>query len=86
MSRPKKGTDDRRIIVDLSFPQGEAVNTAIDITSYLGKDITYSLPTITDLITKLQIEGPGTYIWKADLARHPSFHPMQASSSLSCVS
>lgn len=69
MSRPKKGTDDRRIIVDLSFPHGEAVNTAIDITSYLGKDITYSLPTISDLITKLQLEGPGAYIWKADLAR-----------------
>lgn len=69
MSRPKKGTDDRRIIVDLSFPHGEAVNTAIDITSYLGKDITYSLPTINDLITKLQLEGPGAYIWKAEIAR-----------------
>lgn len=69
MSRPKKGSEERRIIVDLSFPHGHAVNTAIDITSYLGKDITYSLPTITDLITKLQLEGPGAYIWKADLAR-----------------
>lgn len=69
MSRPKKGSTERRIIVDLSFPQGEAVNSAIDITSYLGKDITYSLPSITDLITKLQLEGPGAYIWKADLAR-----------------
>lgn len=69
MTRPKKGTDQRRVIVDLSFPDGTAVNTGIDVSQYLGHDISYSLPTITDLISKLQIEGTGASIWKADLAR-----------------
>lgn len=69
MSRPKKDSDQRRIIVDLSFPAGEAVNSGIDITSYLGRDISYSLPSIRDLIAKLQTEGKGALIWKADLAR-----------------
>lgn len=44
MSRPKKGSDERRIIVDLSFPQGEAVNSAIDITSYLAKTLPIASP------------------------------------------
>lgn len=69
MTRPKKGSQTRRVIVDLSFPQGAPVNTAIDTTAYLGKDIFYTLPTITDLIAKLQVEGQGALIWKADLAR-----------------
>lgn len=69
MTRPKKGTDNRRIIVDLSYPEGAAVNSGIEILQYLGCDISYSLPTVVDLITKLQQEGRGAFIWKADLAR-----------------
>lgn len=69
MTRPKKGTDQRRVIVDLSYPEGAAVNTGIDNADYLGNDISYTLPTIGDLIAKLQVEGQGAFIWKADLAR-----------------
>lgn len=69
ITRPKKGTQTRRVIVDLSFPEGAAVNTRIDTSAYLGNDITYTLPTIADLIAKLQMEGQGAFIWKADLAR-----------------
>lgn len=69
MTRPKKGSDTRRTIVDLSYPEGSAVNSAIKIAEYLGRDISYSLPTITDLIARLQQEGKGAFIWKADLAR-----------------
>lgn len=69
MTRPKKGSDKRRVIVDLSYPEGAAVNTGIDTTDYLGVDISYTLPTIADLIAKLQVEGQGAFIWKADLAR-----------------
>lgn len=69
MTRPKKGTEQRRVIVDLSYPEGAAVNTGINTAEYLGRDITYTLPTIGDLIAKLQLEGEGAFIWKADLAR-----------------
>lgn len=69
MTRPKKGSDQRRVIVDLSYPEGAAVNTGIDTGNYLGRDISYTLPTISDLIAKLQMEGRGAFIWKADLAR-----------------
>lgn len=69
MTRPKKGTEIRRIIVDLTYPEGSAVNSGIDISDYLGRDITYSLPTVVDLVSRLQQEGRGAFIWKADLAR-----------------
>lgn len=69
MTRPKKGTTQRRVIVDLSYPEGAAVNTGINNADYLGTDISYTLPNIGDLIAKLQVEGKGAFIWKADLAR-----------------
>lgn len=69
MTRPKKDSEDRRVIVDLSFPQGEDVNSGIDIDSFLGDNIRFTLPSILDLITKLQLIGPGAFIWKADLSR-----------------
>lgn len=69
MTRPKKESTERRVIVDLTFPLGEGVNAGIDIKDYFGKDVTYTLPSIGDLVTKLQLLGRGAYIWKADLAR-----------------
>lgn len=69
MTRPKRDTMKRRIIVDLSYPQGKSVNDGIDNHNHLGCDITYSLPTIADLITRLQLQGKAAYLWKADLTR-----------------
>lgn len=69
MTRPKKDSAERRVIVDLTFPEGEGVNAGIDTHDYYGIDITYTLPTISDLVTLLQREGRGALVWKADLAR-----------------
>lgn len=69
MTRPKKDSMDRRIIIDMSFPEGHAVNDGISTTDYFGHNITYTLPTIADLIARLQQQGKAAYLWKADLAR-----------------
>lgn len=69
MTRSKKDSDSRRIIVELSFPTGMSVNDGIDPTNHLGKDITYTLPTIMDLVTRIQEQGRACYLWKADLTR-----------------
>lgn len=69
MTRPKKSTNERRVIVDLSFPEGQGVNDGIDICDYFGVNITYTLPSLADLTTRLQEVGPGALVWKADLAR-----------------
>lgn len=41
MTRPKKDSEFRRVIVDLSYPTGSDVNSAIYTTSYLGQDISW---------------------------------------------
>lgn len=69
MSRPKKDSLRRRLIIDLTFPKGQAVNSGIDIHSVLGRDITYSLPSIWDLTAYLAKLGRGAWIWVADLQR-----------------
>lgn len=69
MTRPKRESTERRVIVDLSYPIGHAVNDGIDPVAYFGRDISYSLPSIGDLISLLQQHGKGALVWKADLAR-----------------
>lgn len=69
MTRDKKDSADKRIIVDLSYPKRLSVNDALDPANHLGKNITYTLPTIGDLIAQLQLYGKGAYFWKADLSR-----------------
>lgn len=61
MTRPKHESDDRRIILDLSFPKGHSVNDGIKIL--------YALPSINDLTDLVKINGPNALMWKADLTR-----------------
>lgn len=53
MTQPKKDSDEKRVIVDPRFPDGNDVNSAIDIDSYFGS-IRYELHSIADLVTALQ--------------------------------
>lgn len=69
LTRAKKDSSARRIIVDLSFPTGHSVNDGIDPKDHFGNDITYSLPSIIDLINLVQRSGQACYLWKADLTR-----------------
>lgn len=69
MTRPKRDSPERRIILDLSFPKGKAVNDGIKTTDHYGTDITYSLPSIADLIEVIKANGRGSLMWKADLTR-----------------
>lgn len=69
MSRPKKQSDKRRIIIDLTYPEGSGVNSGIDIHSIFGRDISYKLPSIWDLVAYLQTIPQGAWIWVADLQR-----------------
>lgn len=67
MTREKKDSPDRQIIVDLSFLQGSVVNDGINNQDHLGRDITYSLPSIA---------GKNAMMWKADLRR--AYHQLRA--------
>lgn len=69
MTRPKKDSDQRRVILDLSYPKGRAVNDGIAVENHFGQDISYTLPTIEDFAQRLISQGPSAFMWKADLSR-----------------
>ena len=69
MTRPKKHSQEKRIIIDLSFPVGNSVNAGIAKEYYLGKKINFSLPSVSTLSDRLIKLGPNAWLWGADLAR-----------------
>ena len=46
----KKASRERRVILDLSFPAGSAVNEAIDGDTYLGQTMDLKYPGVDELI------------------------------------
>jgi hypothetical protein len=68
MTRPKKDSDSLRIIVDLSYPEGQSVNDGIP-TSNPTTEKQFTLPTIATLIKKVQNHGQCCWLWKSDLSR-----------------
>ena len=69
MTREKPGGAHRRVIMDLSFPQGGAVNTNISKDSYLGTDFILTLPSIDHITNKIKQLGKGSLIYKVDISR-----------------
>lgn len=68
-SVPKKDSSERRVIVDLSFPEGECVNFGILKDEYLGNNISVSYPKVDDLINLIKLKGKDCMIFKRDLKR-----------------
>ena len=68
-SRPKRDSNERRVILDLSFPEGSAVNEGIDKDTYLGERIQVRLPTVDDLVRLVKKHGIGCALSKRDLSR-----------------
>ena len=69
MTKPKRNSDKKRIIVDLSFPKGDSVNAGIVKGFYQGFHLSFSLPSVSDLGRMLIDCGKGSFIWSVDLAR-----------------
>lgn len=69
MTRPKKDSSKRRVIIDLSYPEGLSVNDGIDINCIYGRNSTYTLPSINDLTAYVVNFGQSAWLWKADLQR-----------------
>ena len=68
-SLPKKDTCERRVILDLSFPVGSAVNTFISKDEYLGEPIDLIYPKVDDFIELIRFKGRGCLLYKKDLRR-----------------
>ena len=69
-TRPKKQSEKRRILVDLSWPPwSHSVNSAIPKDYYMGTPITLKYPTIDMLCARATRAGPKILGWKKDMSR-----------------
>ena len=69
MSREKPDSDNRTIIIDLSWPVGASVNSFTTANVYLNRVYKLQYPTIDNIISTLIKMGPGTLIYKVNLSR-----------------
>ena len=66
---PKANVDERRVIVDLSWPHGSAVNDGISKDQYLGEVIDLHYASVADVCEMARSVGVGAVIYKRDLRR-----------------
>ena len=79
MSREKPDSSNRCVIIDLSWPLGQSVNSGIDKSSYLGTDFSLVLPTVDHISDRLKLLGGGVHIYKIDIShafRHIKVDPL----------
>ena len=74
MTREKQRSQNRRVIIDLSFPKGHAVNSNISKEVYLCTPFILTLPSIDHITAK----GKGSHLYKVDITtafRHIKIDP-----------
>ena len=69
MTRTKKDSIHRRVIMDLSWPPDLSVNDAIQGEWYVDGKMSITLPTVDYMEGRLLQLGRGAYLYKTDLAR-----------------
>ena len=68
-SVPKPDSDERRFILDLSWPSSSSVNDGISKHFYLGEPVTLRYPTVDDIADRIVRLGTGCLLFKRDLKR-----------------
>ena len=69
MTKPKKDAKHRRVIMDLSWPPGQAINDGVSEGRYIDGPMDIRLPTVEYMEHRLLQLGAGAYMYKTDLAR-----------------
>ena len=69
MTKPKKDSPHRRVIMDLSWPDGASINDGVEAGTYLDAEAKITLPTVQYMEDRLLELGPGAWMYKTDLAR-----------------
>ena len=80
MTREKPNAPHRRVIIDLSFPQGQSVNTGIPKDCYLGTPFVLKLPTVDTITDQIKVLGKGCMFYKVDISRafrHVKLDPLE---------
>ena len=68
-TRPKRDSEERRIISDFSFPRGASINDGINKDTYLGKPTNLKYPSINKLVEIIFKKSKGCLFFKRDLKR-----------------
>ena len=69
MTHEKSNSDNRRVIIDLSWPIGESVNAGVTPDKYLGVDFILSYPSVDNIVSEVLRLGKGCQIFKVDISR-----------------
>lgn len=69
MTRPKGEGDKRRVIVDLSYPDGNNVNDGVVKNNYFGAHIAHVLPRISDVVDVIVRRNFNVVIATVDIRR-----------------
>ncbi len=69
LTRAKRDSDKRRIIVDLSWPPGGAVNDGVMYQTWLGEEYKLKLPTTDNVESLITKHGTGSDLFSRDLSR-----------------
>ena len=69
MTREKSNSLNRRVIIDLSWPIGESVNTGVTPDKYLGVHFILSYPSVDNIVSEVLRLGKGCEIFKVDISR-----------------
>lgn len=65
----KRDSQERRVIVDLSWPSGSSVNDGIPSGSFLGELFELTYPTIDAIVSAIVSLGRGCMLYKRDLRK-----------------
>ena len=68
LTRPKNN-DSRRVIVNLSYPEGRSVNSNIESEIYDGYAFDLSYPTIDNIVDEISKVGDNVLLYKLDISR-----------------
>lgn len=69
MTRPKTESSHRRIIIDLSYPEDNNVNSSVVKNNYYGQVIQHTLPKIEDVIEFVETKGFNMALATIDIKR-----------------
>ena len=69
-SRPKKDSQECRIILDLSFPSGQSINDGIMKDNYLGFPAKLTFPKVNDFALRIYTLGKDCMMFKVHVSRY----------------
>ena len=68
MKRNMTDSLNRRVITDLSWPQGSSFNTDIYKHSYMGTEFALVLPTVDHITDQLKVLSRRAHLYKIDIS------------------